>query len=620
MQFFSCKKSGLRAAFFALQILFTSASGATLLEVNSLNVAERLKEAAMTKRIYQLPIWSALLHAKNDRSNIMDANFLLSLPDFSSVKELQQTIDFLYQGVQGNVCRFPARYLWLRQQLDAPELPLDVCPEVAEFRQKAPLDEIALVFAGENIAQPASMLGHAFLKFSGKNEQGQEISHAISFFTDANTINLPKLLFDSMVIGKKGYFSLAPYSEKQQLYVDEEQRAIWEYQLTLDNFQKELMRLHLLELKQSHLTYFFQKYNCATLLNFILALSGKSVPDSAWWVTPKGLIKNAHQAGLIGNTRVITPSRWLARALAEQVPVVEKQSIHQQVQAGIVASNLDHSGSEAAFIRLNLAQAYSQYAYLTGKLDKSLWLINGQVITEVKTQYFQNMSLSTGNRYNPINTPGESQISFSTQYDDGEPALTLTVLPVSHALSDDNRNYTNETSLQLFATTIKWPLQNGRPILDRLAIYDVQSLMPYDEFTGGISGRIYIAVEPQKNSQLEASHVFAISGAIGFTKRVVQDVDLYSLAGGGVGYTGAHGFLYTTLEAGAVLREVWDMKSLLSLTRTINQIDSGSHYYTLSLKHSKYITNSLALNLDWKSDFNARNRKSFAAIGLRKIF
>ena len=127
-------------------------------------------------------------------------------------------------------------------------------------------------------------------------------------------------------------------------------------------------------------------------------------------------------------------------------------------------------------------------------------------------------------------------------------------------------------------------------------------------------------MEPQINSQLAASHVFAMSGAIGLTKRVVQDVDLYSLAGGGVGYTGAHGFLYTTLEAGAVLREVWDMKTLLSLMRTNNQIDRGSHYYTFSLKHSKYITNSLALNLDWKSDFNSSNRKSFIAIGLRKIF
>lgn len=620
MQAISFMKSGLIAAFFLLLVRLASAAGATLPEVTSQNVAERLNEIAVTGQLYEMPVWSALLHAKNGHSNIADANFLLSLPDFSLARELQQTIDFLYHGDRRNVCRFPARYLWLRKQLDAPELPLDACPDVIEFRQKAPLDEIALVFASENIAQPASMLGHAFLKFSGKNEQGQEVAHAISFYTDAKTINLPKLLFDSMIVGKKGYFSLSPYYEKQQLYVDEEQRTIWEYQLTLDKFQRELIRLHLLELKQSHLTYFFQKYNCATLLNFILALSGKSMSDSAWWVTPKGLIKNAHQAGLIGDTQVITPSRWLARALAEQIPVVEQQSIRHQVQVGNVASNLDHSGSETAFIRLELAQAYNQYAYLTGELDKDLWIVNDHAISAVKTQYFQNMFLSTDDRFNPINTPGENQISISTQYDDGESALTLSVLPVSHTLSDDNRNYTSETSLQLFAATLKLPLQNGRPILDRLTIYDMQSLIPYDEFTGGLSGRFHIAVEPQKNSQLEVTHVFAISGALGLTKRIVQDIDLYSLGGGGVGYTGMHAFLYTTLEAGAILREIWDMKSMFSLTRTDNQIDKGSHYYTLSLNHSKYINNSLTLNLDWKKDFNNQNERNFIAIGLKKIF
>lgn len=469
-------KSGLVAAFFLLYLQLASASAPPISEDVGLHAADQINAAAKAGQIYKSPVWSALLHASNGHPNIADANFLLSLPNFSLESELRQTIDFLYRGEQSNVCRFPARYLWLRKQLDAPELPLDECKDIVEFRQKAPLDEITLVFASETIAQPASMLGHAFLKFSGKNAQGQQVSHAISFYTDADTINLPKLLFDSLVIGKKGYFSLSPYNEKQQLYVDDEQRNLWEYQLALDSFQKELIRLHLHELKQSQLIYFFHRYNCATLLDFILQLSGKSIPDTDRWVTPKDLIKHAQQAGLIADTRVITPSHWLVRTLADQVTAIEQQSIKKQVQSGTVADGLDRSGSESAFIRLELARAYNQHAYLKDNLDKRLWLVNDRDLAVIKRESFPDKSLNTDNRYNPINTPGDSQIALAIQHDKDGDALSVTVIPVSHTLNDDNRNYASETSLQLLAPTIKIPLNNGRPKLDRLTIYDMQSL------------------------------------------------------------------------------------------------------------------------------------------------
>jgi hypothetical protein len=507
----------------------------------------------------------------------------------------------------------------LRQQLDAPELPLDSCSDIVEFRQKAPLDEISLIFASETIAQPASMLGHAFLKFSGINEHGWEVSHAISFYTDIDTYNIPKLLFDSLVIGKKGFFSLSPYYEKQQRYVDEEQRNVWEYPLTLDKFQKELFRLHIIELKQTHLTYFFQKYNCATVLNFILALSGKTIPESGGWVTPLDVIKNAHQAGLINDVQVITPSRWLYRALATQVGAKEQQSIREQIKLGNVA-DLDMSGSDQAYVQLEFARAYNQYAYLVNGLSKDIWLANEHSIKEAETQNFLGKSLSADDRYNPLNTPGDSQVSYATQSDEIGQSFVLTLLPISHTLSDDNRNYANETSLQLFAVSFRLRFQHVRPELDRFTLFDMQSLMPYDEVTGGVSGRFHIAIEPQQDKNLEASHVLTTSGAIGLTKRITQDVDTYSLVGGGLGITGRRSYIYTTLEAGAILREVWNMKTLLSVVRTDNQIDNGTHYFTMRLSQSKFINKVNTINVDWLRDLNNNHQRNTVTISLKKIF
>lgn len=55
-------------------------------------------------------------------------------------------------------------------------LPRDDCSDVREFRAKAPAEQISLVFASEDLARPASMMGHAFLELAGRARSGNELS------------------------------------------------------------------------------------------------------------------------------------------------------------------------------------------------------------------------------------------------------------------------------------------------------------------------------------------------------------------------------------------------------------------------------------------------------------
>jgi hypothetical protein len=229
------------------------------------------------------------------------------------------------------------------------------------------------------------------------------------------------------------------------------------------------------------------------------------------------------------------------------------------------------------------------------------------------------MFLNIDDRYNPINTPGDSQISVSTQYEQGASSIVFTVLPVSHTLSDDNRSYPNESSLQLLGTSLKIPLNSGHPSIEQLTFFDMESLIPYDEFTGGTSSHFHIAIEPELDSRLEVNHATAIHGAIGLTKRIGQDIDLYSLGGVGAGYTD-HGYLFTTVEAGAVIREIWSMKTLFSFTRTDNQVDAGSDYYTIFFNQSEFVNKTYTLNIECKLDFNNKFDRHYIAISLKNIF
>jgi hypothetical protein len=344
------------------------------------------------------------------------------------------------------------------------------------------------------------------------------------------------------------------------------------------------------------------------------------MPENDWWVTPKDVIKHANQTNLIENTQVTTPNKWLYRALANQVSPEDQQAIRHLVEEGNLKGRLDISGSNDAFIRLELARTYNQYAYLKSGVDKKLWADNEKVISDVKEQYFLDKSLIADNRYNPLNTPGDSQITYASKFDEDGTSLVFTVLPISHTLSDDNRNYASETSLQLLAISIKLNPHNVRPELNQLTVFDMISLLPYDEITGGTSTQFRIAVEPQRNNKFEMKRVVTLNGAIGLTKRVAQDVDIYMLAGGGLGYTEKNGYLYSTVESGAILREVWDMKTIFSVMRTNNQINIGSNFYTIRLNQSKFINNTKSLNFDWKTDCNGRYKQNIFEITLKKIF
>lgn len=148
----------------------------------------------------------------------------------------------------------------------------------------------------------------------------------------------------------------------------------------------------------------------------------------------------------------------------------------------------------------------------------------------------------------------------------------------------------------------------------------MQSLRPYDPMTGGVASRFRLAIEPQKDKQLLTHRVFAISGGYGLNQRIMDDIDAYILLGGGMSYTGARGFFYTTVEAGTIIREVWDMKSALLLTRTDRQFEANANYYRFSLNQSQFLTRDTTLSVDWQRDFNQSQQRQGFALSLKRLF
>lgn len=554
-------ESGFRAAFF-------------LLLCACLNWPMSVVQAAPEGSLIQAsrhPEWAALLHLRNGQPQISDPSFLLTQGNFSPERELRATLAFL-QGTRSTeaACRFPARALWLHQQGLLPaETDTRHCTEWQEFLQRAPATHFALAFAAEILSQPSSMMGHLFLKVEGHSADGRPLAHAISFYTDAGTWNIPLLFYESMVEGKAGYFALSPFQDEVHQYAAQEQRSLWTHRLALDEPQRRRLQAHIHELRQTRITYFFQNYNCATLVRHMLAVARPDMLEgSAWWTTPKDVLRQAQHIGLIDEVSVQTPARWQVRSLAASLPVETVQQVRHAVEQRAASLTLPapDMDEQTGFLSVLLAQAMLRHQGGTAspsEQDEAWRRTELDRLHALQRQHYPELQLNADTHRDPALSPPERQASVGWLRRGGRDHLQWRFMPVSHTLSDDNRQHFSENELRLFDSAWLVDARTGRISLDRLTVYAVQSLLPWDALTGGLSGRFKLGIEPQPNLQRPDKKALLLEGALGRTWRLANDLDAYVMVGGGWGWRQS-GHLYGQPEVGVVIREIWNMKTQLS--------------------------------------------------------
>jgi hypothetical protein len=622
----SMMKSGFAAAFFMAVLLLLGAHPAQATqEASPMADVDALVRRADQEALHLSPQWQALLHYSDDAPRILDPGFLLSSHTrFSLANELRATLHFLYDAPnQDKVCRFPARYIWLRQALNAPELPIEDCAELNEFKRKAPMDRIALVFASEILSQPSSIMGHLFIKVSGSNEHGQEVDHAISFFTDQVTANLPKLFYDSLIKGMNGYFTLAPYRDETKVYIDEEHRNLWAYTLKLDEQQRTLIQHHLHELRHTTFTYFFQKYNCATLVKHIVAIAQPEILNKReLWTTPKDVIKLAHEAGLIQETNATTANRWAIRIFQDALPGAAAHEVKQSVLQRTVRPAQGSGGKAQAhdYLALELANVYNNYLLEQQTIDKADWQRYAQAVTEERDRRQAGLHLETAQQKDPVFSPQDAQWTVGWQRRGALNAARLDFLPISHGMSDDNRSYFGENELKLFEISVVKEEGSGHVDVDRFVVYSAASLLPRDIFTGGLSGKFRLGMDQQWESPGVHKKAVFIEGGLGLTWPLSRDMEVYGMAEGGLGHR-AGTYVYAAPSVGVVIREIFNMKSMVSMTERFNALGKGKRMTEWSLTQSKYIGKDFSLHLQLtRRASEAQRQQHESVLLLKRVF
>ncbi len=565
--------------------------------------------AALEKKLDSHPVWRALLHQTAEKFQIRDTEFLLNGEHFSSHDELLATLRQQFGPRSGTEmrCKFPARYIWLSQQMGLAAEPLANCAALSEYLDKVPADSINLVFASENPSQASSMMGHVFLKLSGNNREGQLRQHAVTFYTDANTVNFPKLLFQNLSTGMPGWYSVLPYDDMLSQYTTAENRNVWDYEIRMDAWTRRLLHLHLFELRDVKFKYYFHSFNCATLIDefitVVQAQYGESQPADSLWITPKDVVKRAHSLGLVGKTQMTPAQTWLVRSIEKQLSVAQISTVKQWAnEPTSPASSLDPVDREDVAHRIlswHLSSAYNQFLYLDQRIGSGLWSERQKQLAKRRPEAAY--ALDVPENAQPQNAPGDSQFSLGYTRRNGLIYATASYLPASHTLLDDSTQSLGPSALTLFQGTVFKAIDSEQIFIDQFVLYASQTLLPRSPLVGGVSRSLRLAYEMQYSQDSVGRHATHVSTSWGISQGLGKDVLAYADAEIGTGFAGQSLYLEARPGIGMIINELWGMKTHIALRKHHNPLGLGGSLTQVELTHKWHLSRDTSLEFDWAS-------------------
>ncbi len=576
-----------------------------LIVISSLNsfAIDDIEEYVEKNKLYESFIWKSLLHYRNEQPSIFNKDFLLSYDNFSLKNELVQTIKAI-KDENNYLCKYPARYEWLKKDLSNLNIKIpniEVCDEFNKYLNKTNLETIDLIFVSENVKNPSSMMGHVFFNLKSKKDKNTKMKqNAVSFFTMIDTFNIPFLIYESTISGMKGYFVLSPYKKQISNYINNEERNIWEYRLKLTDIQKKLIYYHFWELKDIDLTYYFTGFNCATMIDDILSLTNKNYMNkNSFWVTPKDVIKNASQNDLIDNTNMIPSIEWKLNMLAENIDVDKINKILRlfENQDFMSLKSFNYSNnSEQKELEKEFILTYAEFLFLNRKVITSK---NYRDILDL-VQYSEEFVIDIKKYKNPLKTFDDSQVSVAYSKNDKN-SLELSFLGASNTIFDDNREYFSENSLKI--GEIKLLFDKDDVHINSISFYNMKSLIPWNKVTKELSKEFRFEYEKHYNENLEEINVLNTSMGMGLSYKLHHDILVYGMEKIGIGANLQNAYPYSSFEAGVIIYEILNMKTVLSHEFIYNQDKSNNNYQNTKINQSIFMDKRIRTDIGFDRKF-----------------
>ena len=248
--------------------------------------AQQIPTDNQVKTISSSEKWLKLIHFNKVKKNsdIKDKNFFLATStteEINPLKELKATIEALRAPVkipdEHAQCKFPARYLFIKEQLPLMlhNSPKVTCKKFNSWFKNSDVSSLSLIFATGYLDNPASYYGHLLLKFNNESSAKELnlLDQSLNFGANVPENENPiRYIMYGLTGGYEAVFSDEHFYRHNHSYGEVDLRDMWEYELSLDKKDVDLVIAHSWELIQTQFTYYFLKENCAYRLAELLEL------------------------------------------------------------------------------------------------------------------------------------------------------------------------------------------------------------------------------------------------------------------------------------------------------------------------------------------------------------
>ncbi|WP_457747736.1 Lnb N-terminal periplasmic domain-containing protein [Sulfurimonas sp.] len=452
----------------------------------------------MKLNLYNERYWHLLLHMDDNLSEIDDPRFFFAKEGKTNPKaELLATIDaFMNSGTDDNssVCKFPARYAWLKEKLNADEFVVGECKEYKQILKRVDPKSTTLVFPAAHINSPASMFGHTFLRINS-SYNSRLLSYAINYAADANPDkeNAVTFAIKGLVGGYFGKYSLLPYYDKLKEYRDSEQRDIWEYDLNLTQEETLQMFRHIWELNGTSSYYYFFTENCSYNMLWLLEVARPSLHLREYFhyqVPPMETVHVAQEEKLIVKYNYRPSKRTILlkyeRLLHDETIDLPIELVASKVTAEDIMKNRNISIEQKRYI-LEAAIELLEYDFSKSKFSKEKYLKLFHIFTSKRATLGTTKALNIKTPPNPIHGHRAVRVELGYGQIEHQDNVYLGIRPAYHDLKDSAYGFLRGTQIEFLDLELR--MRSNEIRFEKATILSISSIAQRSKFFKNFSWR-----------------------------------------------------------------------------------------------------------------------------------
>ncbi|MBK8395176.1 MAG: DUF4105 domain-containing protein [Leptospiraceae bacterium] len=445
--------------------------------------------------------------------------------------ELKASLDEFLKNSENQIeCSFPARFFWLRKELNIDQniIPFPECKKLEEFKLQMRSKSISILFTSFYPEHPASLFGHSAIKLNEEIPNSGDADDLVITYAASipQKVDPFSYLYKGLTGGFPGSFEIQKFKFKIIESTEKENRDIWEFKLNLNKEEIDQLVRHLWEMQKTHFDYYFFNENCSFRILTLLEVARPELnltKDVKLLVFPAEIIKQiVNQENLLEN--VIYYSSILER-YKNKYEYLNKNEI--QILKEIVNGKIDN-GRYLSEIRRALV-------YDTA-IDLYILKNSGDQLDDSKKENFQNnlnqfyqyrqdpnllKSLSgyssSSLNSNPYFSHEPSQIIGSVGNSSNGSFIDFKFRPVLRDFTDSYLGYSPYNQLFFLNSNVRYYEKNNSLRINEIHFLQMTSLNPIGKLLYKPSWRIdsgiqSLSQEIKNNSNSERSYGFLNAG------------------------------------------------------------------------------------------------------------